>query len=342
MKNINLDDIKVSSKLDDVIKKSVNEGYEGMINKNKTHVENKKHKRNIVAAALAVAVGTTVLGTTFSDEVTAAVKLAMFDIRNYLGVNKDLDDYKTIVDKAITKNGITIQLNEVILDKDEVVVSTTIKSDKSLGDNGDLLVFGNVYINGKEVSNGATGGSKQIDKYTEESVLSYGLDKELEQGELNIEIKYDTALMTIDGKETKVKGPWSFEFKSNGDALSASSNTIKLNNSFELENGQKITLNEYRSNAVGQKINYSIENKDKNNVYSVLLRGYDDLGNKVEFYASHEEMTEGLLKNENQTEISEDAKTLTLVPYAVEMPKESGRMSNDYKQVGEEFTIELK
>jgi hypothetical protein len=93
--------------------------------------------------------------TAFGSIFIAAVKLTMFDIKNYLGVNSNLDEYSTVANEAISKNGITIQLNEVILYKDEIIVSTTIKSDKKLGDNGNIMVFGNVYINGKKVSNSA-------------------------------------------------------------------------------------------------------------------------------------------------------------------------------------------
>lgn len=342
MKNINIDDIKVSSKLDDIIKNSVDEGFEKSSNKNKNMLNrrNGKSRKSIVAAAIIVAVGATVFGSIFRNEVIAAVKLTMFDIKNYLGVNKDLDEYKTVVNEAISKNGITIQLNEVILDKDEVIVSTTIKSDKKLDKDIGLMAFGSVYINGKEASGASSGGSKQIDEYTQEMVLSYGLNNELKSGDLYIEIKYDEVTLLIDSKENNIKGPWSFEFTSNGDALSISTNNIELNNSFTLDNGQKVTLNKYRSNSIGQKIYYSVENRDITNPYDLLLRGHDDLGNKVEFYISHEEDTSGLMKN--QTEISDDAKILTLAPYAVALPKGGGKMSNDHKQVGEEFTIQIK
>ena len=82
MKDINIDDIQVSSKLDDIIKNSVDEGYDTTFNKS---LSNKKHKRfnkNIVAAIIAVALGVTVFGSIFSNEVIAAVKLTMFDIKN--------------------------------------------------------------------------------------------------------------------------------------------------------------------------------------------------------------------------------------------------------------------
>lgn len=340
MKNFNIDEINISSKLDDVIKNSVYEGYKKNLNENLPNKKQKKFNKNIVAAAIVVIMGSTLIGSLFSKEVVATVKLAMFDIKNYLGVSNNLDEYSTIVNEAISKNGITVQLNEVILDKDEVIVSTTVKSDERLNNNSSIMMFGDVYINGKNLSGSSTGSGKQIDDYTEENVISYTLDEELNNGDLYVEIKYDKVLLTIDGTEKEINGPWSFKFISNGDALSTNTNSINLNNSFTLDNGQKITLTEYKSNPVGEKIYYSIENKDKNNIYSLELRGYDDLGNKVEFYSSHEEMTTGLMKN--QTEISKDAKVLTLKPYAVAFPKQSGQMSHDYKEIGEEFTIILK
>ena len=67
----------------------------------------------------------------------------------------------------------TVQLNEVILDKDEIIVSTTTKSDIGLGESGNLLLFGDIYINGRRISSGSGGSKKQIDEYTMESVLVY-------------------------------------------------------------------------------------------------------------------------------------------------------------------------
>ena len=347
IKDINIDDIKVSSKLDDIIKNAVNEGYEDLDNKsykdyeeNVANKNNRKFKKGVFAAAVAVAIGATVFGIGFGEEALATVKMAMFDIGKYLGINRNLEDYKTVVNSAVSKDGITVQLNEVILNKDEIILSTTIRSDKKLGDDGNIALFGRVYVNGKKVFSSASGTSKVIDEYTQEEVMSYSLDKELLQGELYIEVKYDEAYVYINGEKDEVKGPWNFEFESNGDALTINTSTIKLNDSFELENGQKIILKEYVSNDIGQKIYYLVENKDKNNVYNMILKGCDDLGNEVEFYSSFEEFTNGLMKN--QTEISEEATTLTLTPYAVVFQKESGKMSNDYKQTGEEFTIKIK
>ena len=149
-------------------------------------------RKGVIAAVLALAVGSTIFSTAFGEDVLATVKLAIFDIGNYLGINKDLEDYKTVINSSVSKNGITIQLNEVIVDKDEIIVSTTIKSDERLDESG-INVLGDVYINGRQVSNSAGGSSKVIDEYTEENVISYNVENDIVNGDLDIEIVYDKA-----------------------------------------------------------------------------------------------------------------------------------------------------
>lgn len=272
-----------------------------------------------------------ILGVGLSSEALADIQLKMFDIGYYLSTNKNLDDYKTLINSSITKNGVTIQLNEVIIDNNEVIVSSTIKSDFKL-DEGGIYPFGYLYVNGK-LASGAGGSGRAIDDYTFESVTIYRLDEELPLGTLDIKLKHK--YMLNGAKE--IKGPWNFEFTASGEQLSIDTIENNINYDFILNNNQKITLNKYTINGVGQKIYYSIENKTEN--YQLELRGLDDLGNEVTFYQSYENNENGLLKPYPQ--ISDKAKILTLTPYAVPFPKESGEANKDYKKVGEQFTINI-
>ena len=163
MKNIDINDIKVSSRLDDVIKSASIEGYKEIKNKRR-----KKVKRSLLVASLGVAM----FGAIFSNEISANVKLVMFDIKDFL-------------------------------DRDEIIVSTTTKLDEDIKSDRLMTLSGNVYINGKRISSGAGGSTKQIDKYTEETVLAYKLDKELNEGDLEIEIKYDSIYLYDEEKENK-------------------------------------------------------------------------------------------------------------------------------------------
>lgn len=325
--SINLEELKKEG-FNDIEKRRIKKKFKKTIHKNK----NKKNKGVAVAVAAGV-LAVTLFGTNIGNEAIANIRLMAFDIGNYLGTNKDLSDYKTIVGKTITKDGVTIQLNEIILNKDELIVSTTLKSDTKLGEPGYIRTAETVYINGKNISSGAGGSSKQIDDYTMEDVMSHKLDEEIPNGDLNIKIEYGDAY--VDGVE-KRKGPWVFEFKTNGDQLAIDTTESNIDYDFKLENGNKIILEKYTSNAVGQKIYYSVEGKG--DAYDIELRGKDDLGNEVRFNLTTESSGKGIMKG---FKISDDAKTLTLTPYAVAFPKESGKMSNDFKQVGEEFTIKI-
>ena len=77
-----------------------------------------------------------------------------------------------------------------------------------------------------------------------------------------------------------------------------------------------------------------------------MLKGYDDLGNKIEFDLMKGEKDSFLLEYQNALygNLNEKASKLILVPYAVKMPEKSGKEPdiNEYKKVGEEFTIKIK
>lgn len=75
--------------MDDIIKISVDEGYDTTFIKSLSNKKSKKFNKNIVAATILVALVVTAFGSIF----IAAVKLTMFDIKNYLGVNSNLDEY---------------------------------------------------------------------------------------------------------------------------------------------------------------------------------------------------------------------------------------------------------
>ena len=73
------------------------------------------------------------------------------------------------------------------------------------------------------------------------------------------------------------------------------------------------------------------------------LRGTDNLGNEIRFYLGHESKGNGVLELNTALgdQIADEATSLILRPYAVKFPEESGKLSNDFKPVGEPFTIDL-
>lgn len=322
-------------------------------------VEKKKYKTNVRKSiggremsrrkykGIAAAVIFAVLGTGFlATDVGAQVMIEVSEsIGSALRVDKNIDDYKTVVNKCVSDSGVNIQLNEVILNKNQLIISTDISSDKKLEEYESYHPQEIVYINNKKVKiTGATGSSRNIDEYTTESVMEYDLDSLEESdltGDIDVKIVY-TNVSTF--SENTIRGKWKFEFKTNGDALKKDTYEKNLDYEFLLDNGQKITLEKYTSNAVCQNIYASVENVNKKESYDILLKGHDDIGNEVEFYVSRGRKGYLDFKYDNyHKNIDDNAKILTLTPYAVKMPEQSGKMpdSDEYIKVGEEFTISL-
>ncbi|WP_042272602.1 DUF4179 domain-containing protein [[Clostridium] dakarense] len=329
--NIDLDEYKKQD-FTEFEKKKIKNRFKRSINKKNFY------KKGIAVASVAV-VSVGILGSNVGTYAFETLGAIAYDISESLGIKKDIAEYKTVVNQGITKNGIKVKLNEVILDNEELIVSTTATSDKKLDESGYISISGDVYINGRRVSDGSSGGASKLDDYSTESVISHSLDNIDEddlKGDINIKIKYNDAL--IGGKV--IRGSWVFEFKTNGDELRAETKEIKLENTFKFDNGQNIKLEKYTSNDIGQKIYFSLDSKGTD--YNMELRGHDDLGNEVTFYISRVRGDKGIFKINNiDGLVNENAKELKLTLYAAEQPKTSGKMSNDFKAVGEEFIINL-
>lgn len=327
---------EVEIDIDDYNKENFNHIEKRKIKKNfKNSIKNKHiyKKAASIAAVAVLCIG--LLSTNFGSYAYAGINSFFYDMASVLGIEKNLDEYKTIVNQSITKKGITVQLNEVILNDDELVVSATTTANEKL-EEGWIMLSHNVYINGKNVSFGAGGSAQQLDEYTMQEVMFNDIKGDF-NGDLNVKVVFYDPIIN----EKTIKGRWVFEFKTNGDELAIDTKEIPLDNNFALENEQKITLEKYTSNNLGQKIYFTSDTKGTD--YDMILKGYDDFKNEVTFYMSKNEGYNGVFKLETiDGNLNENVKTLSLTPYAVKFPEKSGRMSHDFKKVGEEFMIDLQ
>lgn len=304
-------------------------------------------KKVIIAVSTTILFSITILNTNIGVYALDNIGIMSYNLSDALGLNKNLDDYKSIVNQVKVKNGVSVKLDEVILNNDELIVSYIAKSNEEISkDYGNISLFENLFINGKEIRNSYSGSSEKIDDNTVKCIITYDLENEKLNGNIDIKIEFSSAIISgmKNNTEKEVKGPWIFEFKTNGDELAIKTKKINLNNSFNLPNGQRITLNKLTINDLGCKIYYS-QGKPSNGKsyknYDILLKGLDNNGEKIEFYISKGGNTKGMFKTQNVT-FNKNITSFTLTPYAVEFPEKSGEMSNDYKQVGESFKVNLK
>jgi len=295
-----------------------------------------------VAAILAFCVLTSIgfASPSFASNLKNISNTISSNISNLLGLQRNLDEYKTVINKEVTDNSITVKLNEVVLNGSKLTVSYSINSSKKLEAMRSWNASNEVYINGKRASTGTTGSAHNIDDYTTEVVMTYFLDKVDLNGDLDIKIL--CSQIELMGGNEAIKGSWDFEFRTNGNQLKMDTKEILLNHKFTLENGVEYTLKKYTDNALGQEIYASISNFTTKSMYVVTLKGFDNLGNKVELSLRQGGKDEALFTIENiNGNLNEKAKVLTLTPYAAKYPDKSGQMNAEYKQVGDKFTIDL-
>ena len=298
-------------------------------------VRRKGKKKYVMAGVCAAAAFALLTIMPLRGAVADAVEQLSYRIGAFLGIDKNLAPYEQIVNQSVTEDGITNTLNSVVLDVDELVVSTTEVYENAITEGGPGLM-GNVYINGVRASGAAGGGSYTTDEHTREVVMKYYLNQ-VDLAELSQEV--NVAIRFSDYEENR--GSWEFKFTASGEQLSADTQTIDLTYQYQLPDGCNITFTKYTSNAMGQKIFYT--NDGNKNDYDMKLEGTDNLGNPVSFYVSSSNKEGGRFVIDNSGgNLSDEAETLTLTPYAVKYPETSGRLSNDFEQVGEAFTIEVR
>jgi hypothetical protein len=331
--DINLDEYK-KEELDDLEKRNFKANFRKSIKKKKYY------KRNIIAAGIAIVLTVTLFGTNMGvNALTSVLEMPQVqDIASFFKIRKNLDEYKTVVNKAITDNGITIQLNEVILDGNEINVSFNISStEKFKNVEMPAHAFGLLYINNEEIMNGAVGGSNRIDEHNLQEVITYDLGDGQYSGDLDVKIRF----FSVEINGSRNEGQWDFEFKTNGDELKSDTREIALHNKITFDNGEEWTLEKYTDNSVGQKIYVSVSNHKEESNYSLVVSGVDDLNHYVRFstYVVGDKDVAVLRIQRYHDKVNENAKKLTLTPYQDEQPHDGREWK--IKQIGEAFNIDL-
>lgn len=271
--------------------------------KNKTNTKKSTPKfRNLGIAAAASAV--LMVGAVGGISAAAIENPTAYKIASFLGIEKNLDSYETLLNQEVTKDGVTLALKGAIIDNDELVVSVITTSDQDL-----TQIYsapgGQVFINGEEINAGAMMEANLLDAHTIHSLIRFPLTKTFE-GDLNIKLKLAVPLQNMQ------RSPhWVFEFQTSGDNLAAETSKTPIHKIFTLENGAKITLDTYNQNKLSTKIAYSVEGDLGSHFIDIIVKDEDNNQGKFGMYGIHRDT--GYFTTDIQTQsILENAQILTL------------------------------
>lgn len=325
--------------LNDMEKRSLKNNFR----KNRTKRFSLK-KFGTIAAVAVLTIGL-LSQTNFGKSVYAAAESKVSEISYSIGealrTKRNIEPYANVVNQIVEDNGVEVKLNGVIIDKDELIFTTIANAATPV----DWVNFDyDIFINGKKLTNyGATGSSGRIGNSETAFFHTYAVNTKGIDLKENIDVKIvlNNLNYIIDTSEKRIKGKWEFEFTASGSELMANSHTLPMDYSFNIGD-LKYSLEEFRYNPVNQKFFGKLKGESKDS-YAIELRGHDNLGNEVVFFLTSVSGEDLVFKYENiHGDLSDGITSITLIPYAAKYPEQSGKMSNDYEKVGEEFTISLK
>lgn len=284
-------------------------------------------------AAAAACACLLVSATPAGQTVYAQVNAMMHSLSELLGISKDLSPYSTVIGESISKDAFTVTLNDVILDDETLLVSYTTTSSALSEEDSEINCpeLAGVFIDGRQMAFGSSGSIEKLDKYTSVSCMEVEIPDIDPEKQIDMELQFD-----LNGAKMG-----SFAFTASGKELLADTAAIELDRTFTLPDQSSVTLTKYTSSDVNQKIYF--EASMDGYTYDLMLKGTDDLGNDVEFTVRSYKDGAGRMEVStiHNGYINDNAKELNLTLYAVKMPEESGKMSTDYEEMGEPFTVRL-
>lgn len=327
MKDNFFDQIDISEKLDSAIESGIQVAV----------LKKRKRRQRIISLSVVAFVFSNLIflnTTTFAN-----VKDFFISIASYFNTSESINEYTASIGSSVSNNGYTVTLNEALMNENELVVSSTIKSDKG-PISSEIDFYPTILVNGKQLSYDSDEMLDYEDDTTINSIGTYRFKEEL-VGDLKIEIQYESVRVSENSEARGVEGSWNFAFDINSEALKKDSTVIELDKVITLNSGITIDFTEYKGNAFNTTIKTSVTGDISS--LDVKLIGTDNLGNSCEFIISRLYLDENfngsvtfMLDTEN-SELNSDATELKLYTYTREFDS-----NEDFNRDGDEIVINLK
>ncbi len=297
---------------------------------------NKKMITKILTTAACAAI---VLTASFgSVSAFATTNPVAHTIAEMFGLTDNLSDYATVLNQSETKNDVTVNLGEVVYDREnnKVIVATTVTGENTTIEEGSIWSpHLRLYINGEHMNTAQQTSQKTLDENTMQFVNVFML-KEKFEGDMSVNIY----VSGVNVNSEYIKERWNFEFTTNGDELSQNTFTQDIALGVSLGNGADIVVEKLTINPISTSIFYSTDDIFMD--ISVIIKGTDNLGTPVEFESAP--IIEGayggeLLIDNDDYQLSDEVEHFTLQVYTRSI-SESGEA--EFAPVGEEFTVNVK
>lgn len=242
------------------------------------------------------------------------------------------------VGETITKQGLAITLEEVLVDANKVAFCIKVHSDERWGM---PLTYANivshVYVNGEKITDTPSYTSWTADDHTQVSVGEVALNANMElEGNVQLEIQVSDVCTT-----PAISDQWNFKTIVNVDKANSHTMRDLTTTTMKLATGDVLTVHKVVCTSTDCKVYMTFQPKKKGNTeINLHLDGKNNLDERI----SEDYLTVRKLRGKNEFEVvmsfsggfDSKVKKLTLAPYWMDIKK------HKYKKIGEEFIVILK
>ena len=298
----------------------------------KQHRFSRMQRKWKIAAAGIILLITAGCTLKYQEDVKAALQRVTSWIGQALGIeNGDTDSYTNVVGKSISRDGITITLNEIVMDSKNLWIAYSDSEDLDADMKDaveDKLLYTEVCINGQEIQQGL--GQRTVNAFSENpiTVEDFTIGEEVNtEGTVNIEFKvWPIAMDDADTWENVQKTqantePYTFKLKTSKEELEKNTVDLNLNQNIKMDSNV-LNLTEFRWNPFESTI-YGTYHGTVYIDSDYYLIGTDDQGNKICYQETGRNGEETVFQQTidpeftGYKEISPEAKSITLQLYEV-------------------------
>lgn len=241
------------------------------------------------------------------------------------------------VNEQISRQGIGISLEEVLLDANKLAYCIKIRSDEQWG--AKLKHSGvncHVYIDGELLTESPVAVGWTADEHTETWVEEVSLNPGMKLSG-NVEVA-----VCVDQVKTvpKVHDHWNFKTIVNVNAANRHTMRDLTTTEMKLKNGDILILHQVIATSTDCRLYFTYKPQKKIKKYEIHLDGADNLGNRITDSGYNMQKIKG--KNAYRVvmmidgALRHDVNKLVLAPYQLD------RGNYDYRQMGETFSIVLR
>lgn len=219
--------------------------------------------RGIVAAAVALVL---IIGATLPAGQQALAKLPFVAnlLEGFAGYGQDVDysAYKTQVGETTENEFGRLTLNEIIVDTDRLLITSTLEPSSKLKIAEDNVLWMNakITINGRSdlQGNGGSGSGSDGENGVYTTYQNIALDEIPDSDKLHLKIEYNQMSWWHPENMPGVPSePWTFEVETSRAALLAQTQTIEVNRTVDLINGERIVIEKVVSGPISNLVYYN-------------------------------------------------------------------------------------